>query len=102
MNKLIGQLWIVWAFSVGVMAEVSAASEAEALVKEAPVKIEMSDLIKGNHQHPNVLFIVPWQAPSASIPAAHTMAIRLPDELLNPIERAYFVEQYVGVKEISQ
>jgi hypothetical protein len=97
MNKLIGQLWIVWAFSVGVMAEVSAESEAE-----APVKIEMTDLIKGNHQHPNVLFIVPWQAPIASIPAAHNMAIRLPDELLNPIERAYFVEQYVGVKEISQ
>jgi hypothetical protein len=69
---------------------------------EESSKIEINDTIKGNHQHPNVLFIVPWQSPANSIPAARNMAIRLPNELMQPIERAYFVEQYVRLKKINE
>ncbi len=58
--------------------------------------VNMTDTIKGNQQHPNVLFIVPWQSPPATIPMARKMAIRLPDYLTQPIERAEFMEQFVS------
>jgi hypothetical protein len=57
--------------------------------------VELIDTIKGNLQHPNVLFIVPWQTPAEKIPTARKMAIRLPDYLTQPVERAEFVEQVV-------
>jgi hypothetical protein len=56
-------------------------------------KVEIEDTIKGNQQHPNVLFIVPWQTPDAAVPQTQKMAIRLPDYLTQPIERADFIEQ---------
>ncbi len=58
--------------------------------------VNMLDTIKGNQQHPNVLFIVPWQSPPATIPTARKMAIRLPDYLTQPIERADFIPQFVS------